>query len=109
MAELMRDADLAIGAAGTTSWERCCLGLPTIALVLAENQRSNLEALVAAGAAIEVKHAHEIGFSVAGLVLDSTRLIAMSGAAFNLTDGLGAVRVVDELVGASAAPVAVRA
>lgn len=109
MAELMRNADLAIGAAGTTSWERCCLGLPTIALALAENQRSNLEALVGASAAIEVKHAHQIGAIVASVVVDTKRLIAMSEAAFNLTDGLGTVRVVDELVDASAAPTAVRA
>lgn len=39
MARLMADSDLAIGAAGATSWERCCLGLPTIMLVLADNQR----------------------------------------------------------------------
>ncbi|AUZ84044.1 UDP-2,4-diacetamido-2,4,6-trideoxy-beta-L-altropyranose hydrolase [Methylophaga nitratireducenticrescens] len=39
MAELMTDADLAIGAAGATTWERCCLGLPSIMLVLADNQR----------------------------------------------------------------------
>jgi len=35
----MADSDLAIGAAGSTSWERCCLGLPTLLIVLAENQR----------------------------------------------------------------------
>jgi UDP-2,4-diacetamido-2,4,6-trideoxy-beta-L-altropyranose hydrolase len=38
MAQLMADSDLAIGAAGATSWERCCLGLPTVMMVLAENQ-----------------------------------------------------------------------
>ncbi|MCY1220449.1 pseudaminic acid biosynthesis-associated protein PseG [compost metagenome] len=39
MAERMASADLAIGAGGGTSWERCCLGLPTVLLILAENQR----------------------------------------------------------------------
>lgn len=39
MAQLMADSDLAIGAAGTTSWERCCLGLPSVVLLTAENQR----------------------------------------------------------------------
>ena len=39
MAELMAGSDLAIGAAGATTWERCCLGLPTIQLVVAENQK----------------------------------------------------------------------
>ena len=50
MAELMALADLAIGAGGTTTWERCCLGLPTLALVLADNQREVVEAMSAAGA-----------------------------------------------------------
>lgn len=38
MAELMNEADLAIGAGGTTTWERCFLGLPAIVIAIAENQ-----------------------------------------------------------------------
>lgn len=38
MAELMRKADLAIGAGGATTWERCFLGLPAITIVVADNQ-----------------------------------------------------------------------
>lgn len=38
MAEFMANADLAIGAAGATTWERCCLGLPSIQVVVADNQ-----------------------------------------------------------------------
>lgn len=38
MAELMASADLALGAGGTTTWERCFLGLPTIVTAIAENQ-----------------------------------------------------------------------
>nr|WP_315043076.1 UDP-2,4-diacetamido-2,4,6-trideoxy-beta-L-altropyranose hydrolase [uncultured Moraxella sp.] len=38
MAELMANADMAIGAGGSTSWERCCLGVPALLLVLADNQ-----------------------------------------------------------------------
>ncbi len=51
MAQLMADSDLAIGAAGSTSWERCCLGLPSLIVVLAENQRSIAAALAESGAA----------------------------------------------------------
>ncbi|MEI6114803.1 MAG: UDP-2,4-diacetamido-2,4,6-trideoxy-beta-L-altropyranose hydrolase [Burkholderiales bacterium] len=39
IATLMAESDAAIGAAGATTWERCCLGLPSIVLCLADNQR----------------------------------------------------------------------
>lgn len=38
MAELMAEADLAIGAGGSATWERCCLGLPAFVLCTADNQ-----------------------------------------------------------------------
>jgi len=38
MAEIMANSDIAIGASGATSWERCCLGVPTIQLITAYNQ-----------------------------------------------------------------------
>jgi UDP-2,4-diacetamido-2,4,6-trideoxy-beta-L-altropyranose hydrolase len=54
MAQLMANSDLAIGAAGSTSWERCCLGLPAIQLVLALNQQSINAALNDVGAVTSV-------------------------------------------------------
>lgn len=39
LAPLIAKADMAIGAAGVTAWERCCLGLPSIVISLAENQK----------------------------------------------------------------------
>ena len=51
MPGLMARADLAIGAAGTTKWERCCLGLPSILVVIAENQRRIASSVSATGAA----------------------------------------------------------
>ncbi|CAN5832670.1 N/A [soil metagenome] len=38
LAQLMSEADVAIGAAGSMSWERACLGLPSIAIAIAKNQ-----------------------------------------------------------------------
>lgn len=38
MAELMNEADLAIGAGGTTTWERCFMELPSIVISIADNQ-----------------------------------------------------------------------
>jgi RimJ/RimL family protein N-acetyltransferase len=44
-ARIMSRADLAIGAGGTTSWERMCLGIPSIVVSIAENQNSACEKL----------------------------------------------------------------
>ena len=38
MAELMRRADIAIGAGGATTWERMCMGLPCVTVAIADNQ-----------------------------------------------------------------------
>jgi len=45
MAKLMADCDLSIGASGSTTWERCCLGLPSIVSIIADNQKSISDAL----------------------------------------------------------------
>lgn len=50
MAQLMANADLAIGGGGTTTWERCLLALPAIVLVIAENQMETTKAVAKAGA-----------------------------------------------------------
>ena len=51
MAELMLKHTLAIGAPGTTSWERACLGLPSIIVPLAENQKMVCQQLTESGVA----------------------------------------------------------
>ena len=55
MAQLMADADLTIGAPGSTSWERCCLGVPSVTIVLADNQKLIGRALAQAEAAVCVE------------------------------------------------------
>ena len=47
----MDEADLAIGAASSASWERCALGLPALLVTLADNQVAAERLLVEAGAA----------------------------------------------------------
>lgn len=54
MARLMLAHDLAIGAPGTTSWERACLGLPSIIVPLARNQQLIFEQLIKHKAAFHV-------------------------------------------------------
>ena len=51
IAEIMAASDLAIGAAGSSAWERCCLGLPSLMVVLAENQQKVADELLRTGAA----------------------------------------------------------
>jgi UDP-2,4-diacetamido-2,4,6-trideoxy-beta-L-altropyranose hydrolase len=51
---LMAQADAAIGAGGASTWERACLGLPTLAIVVAENQRPMIERLTADGVLLSV-------------------------------------------------------
>jgi UDP-2,4-diacetamido-2,4,6-trideoxy-beta-L-altropyranose hydrolase len=97
MAGLAARADLAIGAGGSSAWERCVVGLPTIALVLADNQRDNSLALDAAGAGItlEVNRAidRRLVEAFEALAGDLARRAAMGAAAAALCDGLGADRV----------------
>lgn len=102
MAALMADADVAIGAAGTSAWERCCLGLPALLVITAENQKMNASALVAAGAAYAV--GDERGFDplelterLCGLRQDPGRLRCMSEAASAVCDGRGVDRVIEVL------------
>lgn len=93
MAFLMASADLAVGAGGTSVWERCCLGLPTILVVIAENQTANAVALEQAGA-VRVAKPEQVGTVLAKLAGDAAARGAMSRSAASLCDGLGADRIV---------------
>lgn len=99
MAQLMADCDLAIGAAGATSWERCCLGLPALMLVLAENQVAIAHSLERAGAArlIELdKDVHEqLPLLLVPLGASRLELAAMSASAAAIVDGQGVNAVLE--------------
>ena len=74
MAELMACADVAIGAGGSTTLERCFLGLPSLAVDLADNQRAMLRDLDAAG---HIRHLGPIGsIDAAGLAKALQQFIA---------------------------------
>lgn len=94
MAGLMAGCDLAIGAGGTSSWERCCLGLPTLALIIAENQRPGAERLAASGAAWLVEDdSAVIADRFAALRADAGTRRAMAEAGRALIDGRGLDRL----------------
>ena len=99
MAELMANADFAIGAAGSTSWERCCLGLPTLMIILAENQQTIAKQLQAAGAAQSLSIGPKLAQQVAQCFdqLSPNYLSSSSQAAQAISDGLGCLKVVNYL------------
>lgn len=100
MAKLMKESDLMICAAGATSWERCCLGLPGIQFVVAKNQVGIATALARAGAAITAdRDTLSAMLSQLSTSEDAKReLLAMTYAARSIVDGLGVKYVVSQLV-----------
>lgn len=96
MAQRMADSDLSIGAAGSTSWERCCLGLPTVIVVLAQNQLLGAQALSATNAALLVGQVNDIARQMPVLINElvcATSLSQMGQRASAVTDGLGIGKV----------------
>ena len=96
MAELMTEADLAIGAAGGSAWERCCMGLPSLLVVLAENQRPGALALAHAGAARLIGDTSDIHTHLPSALddlQDTVVLAEMAAQASSVTDGQGIERV----------------
>lgn len=101
MAHLMADSDLAIGAAGTTAWERCCLGLPTLTAVLSDNQRSGAQALQQAGAVLLIGNDGDLGAELMeriSMLMQPGCLERIINSASALTDGTGISRLVQALV-----------
>jgi len=107
MAEFMRDADLAIGAAGSMALERCCMGLPSIQVVVAENQIGAADALQKYGAALTA-HGPDLVSSIriqlAELLDNPLKLSTMSRHAAELVDGLGTQRIVSKITEGMALP-----
>lgn len=103
MPALTAAADLAVGAGGSSSWERCCLGLPTLTVILADNQRANAHALKAAGASLALEASAgdfeiQLRAAVHRLIDDEALRLAMTEASARLCDGRGAARVADRLL-----------
>jgi UDP-2,4-diacetamido-2,4,6-trideoxy-beta-L-altropyranose hydrolase len=98
MPRLILEADLAVGAGGSTSWERCVLALPTLLLVLAANQAEASQALAAADAVLALDVAapdFETAFATefSRLLDDPALRDRLSTASAAVCDGRGAARV----------------
>lgn len=100
LAGLIARADLAIGAGGATTWERACLGLPSLVVVLAANQLPMAEALAQAGQ-------HQLLGEAASVTPQQIRAALLAriaapspaASACALTDGWGAARVTTAMLG----------
>jgi UDP-2,4-diacetamido-2,4,6-trideoxy-beta-L-altropyranose hydrolase len=102
MAVRMARADLALGAGGTTTWERCCMGVPSLIVALAENQVPIGEEAERLGVGRYLGHERDVTpetlQSRLQWALDhSAELRTMSAKAMQLVDGAGASRVAQVL------------
>ncbi len=100
MAALLAAADLAVGAGGTTTWERCALGVPTLAVQLADNQRQVLYEGARAGflCALDGELTCEsLALHLRALVANQGLREHLSANAWVVTDGHGARRVIAAL------------
>ena len=98
MPGLMGWADVAIAAGGSTCWELALMGVPTLAIVLAENQRELAETLAELKAAIDLGDAGQLntsGFadSLTSLSKDRGSRSRLAKSSRALVDGRGAQRV----------------
>lgn len=93
-AERLAAADIAIGGGGVSALERCCIGVPSVAVAIAPNQSANCQALSAAGAAVVAASENEadIAAAIEALAASGARK-QMAQIARGLCDGGGARRV----------------
>ena len=104
LAGLMLRADLFIGAGGSTTWERMCLGLPALVISVAENQQKMTYALTAKGyqCSIETKNllsSTDWSKSISHIINHPFLVSQMSEKAISLVDGMGTQRVVQAISG----------
>jgi UDP-2,4-diacetamido-2,4,6-trideoxy-beta-L-altropyranose hydrolase len=109
MPDRMARADLAVATAGSTSWERALLRLPSLVVVVAENQRPIGRALQQAGAALDLGWwsdvtAAALTDAVGATALDAPLRQRQADAAGTLVDGRGAERVLEAMAGGPPAP-----
>ena len=100
LADLMAKADIAIGAGGATTWERMCLGLPTLVISIAENQKPAAEALADAGYIYYAGHFSDIKLkklseTIKLLEATADKLVEVSLQNKLLVDGLGTSRMAE--------------
>jgi len=101
MAALLARADLALGAGGATTWERICVGIPSIVFSLAENQRLTSEELAADGYIDIINTYDGINYELCKeVILRRTTVLNKNenvARKLELVDGNGVYRVMKQL------------
>jgi len=100
IASLMANADLAIGGGGSMTWERCCIGLPTIVSILSNNQQKLTEEVAEMGCVINLGYASKLtsnSFANALKKIEIKTLQKMSEKCLRLVDGNGTRRIVNKI------------
>ena len=100
IAKIMKRADLAIGAGGIITWEKCCLGLPSIVSIVSKNQEDAVNAVSKKGCLINLGRAERLtsqDYLSAITNLNSKKLIQMQKKCMKLVDGKGAERVAKQI------------
>ena len=95
VAKLLSQADIAIGASGSSTWERCALGVPSIMFVVADNQKIIASELHEKHASIAIASHTELQSAIREI---TEALIFYSKNSANVLDGLGTPRVVNKLL-----------
>lgn len=97
--------DLHIGAGGGSTWERCCIGAPTVGVLCAENQLLSMPylndlgviAMVGQPSQWQAVRSSDISQVVEQLILNPTARRRLSERSRILVDGMGAWRVARRL------------
>ena len=97
IANLMAKADLAIGGGGITTWERCCIGLPSISICTAANQLEQISDAAGIGLVYAPLIKGELSDSIyrhTCALMDNPALLKLiSARGMNMVDGGGVSRV----------------
>ena len=102
IAELMLRADICIGASGMSIWERCCMGLPSLTITIANNQKKITKETSDLNISQElsistIKDKEKLTAVVSNLIYSPKKLQKLSKNSFKICDGLGAIKVVNFL------------
>jgi len=103
ISDLMLKADFAIGAGGSSVWERCCLALPAATICLADNQESNAKIGNRKGFLFYLGRSDQLNIvdltaKINNILQDKNKINEISKCCYNVVDGFGCQRIVEKLI-----------